>query len=640
MSGGLDGPTVMVAGVATLGLIMAVLDTTIVNVALDKLSSDLHASLGTIQWVSTGYLLSLAAVIPLSGWVTERFGSKRTWIASIALFAVGSALCALATSAGELIFFRVLQGLGGGMLVPVGFTLIAQSAGPRQMGRALALVGVPILLGPIFGPIIGGLIVDSAPWQWIFLVNVPIAVVAIVVAVRTLQPDAGRADAGALDWVGAALLCPGLAGVVFGLSETESHGGVGSPSAYGPILAGFVLIALFSWRSLRVARPLIDLRLFRSRGFRAAAAVTFLLGAALFSTLLVLPLYYQVDRGESALDAGLLLAPQGLGAAMMLPISGRLTDRLGGGRVVLVGISVIALATLPLVFVSGHTPYALLGAVLFVRGMGLGASIQPVTAAAYAVLDSSQVPRGTAALNTLRQIGGSIGTALLAVVLEQESRAVVSQSGAAAGGLLAPLPAATRGRVSEPLATAFGHTFMWALVLALLAIVPAIVLVRAERAARRPEGLDSDHELESPRRILLPIAGTGVSGRALDVALRMAHRRRATLVPAYLSVVPRRLPLDTRISNDRGVAVPMLEEIEQKASRDGVPLDSRIEVGRTHRHALERLYETDQFDRTVLDAGEGALADEIDWLLERAPGEVVVLRDGSHAAPRALPPAA
>jgi hypothetical protein len=194
--------------------------------------------------------------------------------------------------------------------------------------------------------------------------------------------------------------------------------------------------------------------------------------------------------------------------------------------------------------------------------------------------------------------------------------------------------------VSEPLATAFGHTFMWALVLALLAIVPAIVLVRAERAARRPEGLDSDHELESPRRILLPIAGTGVSGRALDVALRMAHRRRATLVPAYLSVVPRRLPLDTRISNDRGVAVPMLEEIEQKASRDGVPLDSRIEVGRTHRHALERLYETDQFDRTVLDAGEGALADEIDWLLERAPGEVVVLRDGSHAAPRALPPAA
>ena len=153
LSGGLDRSTLVVAGVATVGLVMAVLDTTIVNVALDTLSRDLHAPVSTIQWVSTGYLLSLAAVIPLSGWITERVGSKRTWIASIALFAIGSALCALATSAGELITFRVLQGLGGGMLVPVGFTLVAQSAGPRRVGRALALVGVPILLGPIFGPI-------------------------------------------------------------------------------------------------------------------------------------------------------------------------------------------------------------------------------------------------------------------------------------------------------------------------------------------------------------------------------------------------------------------------------------------------------------------------------------------------------
>src|SRR6201991_3249145 len=201
LSGGLDRATLVVAGVTILGLIMAVLDTTIVNVALDTLSRDLDAPLSTIQWVSTGYLLSLAAVIPLSGWITERFGSKRTWIASIALFAIGSALCALATSAGELIAFRVLQGIGGGMLVPVGFTLVAQSAGPRRVGRALGLIGMPILLGPIFGPIIGGLIVDNAAWQWIFLVNIPIAVVAIVAAARWLHPGAGRSDAGAFDWL-------------------------------------------------------------------------------------------------------------------------------------------------------------------------------------------------------------------------------------------------------------------------------------------------------------------------------------------------------------------------------------------------------------------------------------------------------
>src|SRR4029077_14974362 len=224
-----------------------------------------------------------------------------------------------------------------------------------------------------------------------------------VVAARLLKGDAGRADAGALDWVGAALLSPGLAGIVFGLWETESHGGIGQPIAFGPIVAGFALVGLFVWHSLRVARPLIDLRLFRSRGFRAATATTFLLGGTLFGTLLVLPLYYQVDRGESALNAGLLLAPQGLGAAVMLPISGRLTDRLGGGPVVVAGCSLIVLGTLPLVFLTNHTSFALLGGVLFVRGLGLGASIQPSTAAAYAMLDSSQVPRATAALNTLRQ---------------------------------------------------------------------------------------------------------------------------------------------------------------------------------------------------------------------------------------------
>src|SRR3954454_449664 len=254
---------------------MEVLVTAIVKVALDMFSRELHAELNTMQWVLTGYLLSLAVVIPLSGWITERFGSKRTWIASIALFAAGSAVCALATSAGELIVFRVLQGIGGGMLVPVGFTLVAQSAGPRRVGRALALMGVPVLLAPIFGPIIGGLIVDNAAWQWIFVVNVPIAVVAIFAAGRLLQPNAGRADAGALDWLGALLLCPGLAGIVFGLSEIESHGGIGEPIAFAPILGGFVLVGLFARHSLRAARPLIDLRLFRARGFRAAATTTF-----------------------------------------------------------------------------------------------------------------------------------------------------------------------------------------------------------------------------------------------------------------------------------------------------------------------------------------------------------------------------
>jgi EmrB/QacA subfamily drug resistance transporter len=478
----------VVAGVATLGLIMAVLDTTIVNVALDTLSRELHSPLSGIQWVSTGYLLSLAAVIPLSGWLTERFGSKRTWIASIALFAVGSGLCALATSAGELIAFRILQGLGGGMLMPVGFTLIVQNAGPRRVGRALGVVGVPILLGPIFGPIIGGLIVDNAAWQWIFVVNLPIAGAAILLAARQLKPAAGRIDAGKLDWLGAALLCPGLTGIVFGLSETETHGGITHLIALGPILAGLALVGLFVRHSLHVKRPLIDLRLFRSTGFSAAAGTTFFLGAALFGTLLILPLYFQVDRGQSALSAGLLLAPQGIGAALMLPISGRVTDRAGGGPVALAGCLVLAVTTVPFMLLTAHTPYALLTGMLFLRGVGLGAAVQPSAAAAYQLLDSVQVPRATAALNTLRQIGGSIGTTLLAVILQHYAATALSSRGSpAGGGLLTPVPSAERVRIAGPLATAFDHTFLWALLIALAPIVPAAVLVHAERTRNRRE---------------------------------------------------------------------------------------------------------------------------------------------------------
>ena len=497
LSGGLDRATLVVAGVATLGLMMAVLDTTIVNVALDTLSRELHSPLSTIQWVSTGYLLSLAAVIPLSGWLTERFGSKRTWIASIALFAIGSGLCGLATSAGELIGFRILQGLGGGLLMPVGFTLIAQSAGPQRVGRALGVVGVPILLGPIFGPIIGGLIVDYTSWQWIFAVNIPIAVAAIVLAARVLRPDAGRIDAGKLDWRGAAFLCPGLAGIVFGLSETESHGGITHLIALGPILAGLGLVGLFVWHSLHVPRPLIDLGLFRSSGFSAAAATTFFLGAALFGTLLILPLYYQVDRGQSALRAGLLLAPQGIGAALMLPISGRLTDRAGGGPVALAGCVLLTVATVPLMFVTGHTSYGLLAGVLFVRGMGLGAAVQPSAAAAYQLIDSAQVPRATAALNSLRQIGGSIGTTVLAVVLQHDAAAALSSRGSPPGGLLTPLPNGERVRIIGLVANAFDRTFLWALVIALLTIVPAAALVRAERSSHRQQTSTGPDTVES-----------------------------------------------------------------------------------------------------------------------------------------------
>src|SRR3954471_22168882 len=230
----------VVAAVVTVGVIMSILDTTIVNVALETLSRELDATLSTIQWVSTGYMLALAIVIPLTGWMSERFGAKRVWMTSVALFGLGSALCGFAWSVESLIFFRILQGFGGGMIMPVGMSLMTQTAGPHRVGRVMSVIGVPILLGPILGPVIGGLIVDSISWRWIFYVNIPIVVLALALAARLLHADAGRADAGRLDWIGLALLSPGLAGIVFGLSETETHGGLKAPIAWVPIVAGVI----------------------------------------------------------------------------------------------------------------------------------------------------------------------------------------------------------------------------------------------------------------------------------------------------------------------------------------------------------------------------------------------------------------
>ena len=475
----------IVAAVVIVGVIMSILDTTIVNVALDTLSRELHSPLSTIQWVTAGYLLALAMVIPLTGWLSERFGARRIWMISVATFGIGSALCGLAWSAGSLIFFRVLQGFGGGMIMPVGMSLLAQTAGPSRVGRVMSVVGVPMLLGPILGPVIGGVIVSNVSWRWIFYVNVPIVVLALFLAARLLDPDSGRADAGRLDWLGFSLVSPGLVGIVFGLSEIETHGGIDHPIAFGPIVAGLVLVAAFALHSYRAERPLIDVRLFRGACFSAAAVTTFLLGAALFGAMLVIPLYYQLARGTSALTAGLLMAPQGVGAAAVMPFAGSLTDRVGGGRVALGGVLVMAVGTIPFVAVGATTPYALLAVFLVVRGVGLGGAMMPAMAAAYATLRPDEVPRATGALNAIQRVGGSIGTALLAVVLQHQVAAAFPGTPTGGDGLGAIAGAASGAAAT--LAAAFADTFWWALGLCLVAAIPAAILARAQRRAAAGE---------------------------------------------------------------------------------------------------------------------------------------------------------
>jgi EmrB/QacA subfamily drug resistance transporter len=488
-----------IAIVVVVGAIMSILDATIVNVALQTLRSNLDVSLATIQWVSTGYLLALSAVIPLTGWMAERFGPRRVWMGSVAAFVATSALCGAAWSAHALIAFRVLQGLAGGMIMPIGMITLAQAAGPQRMGRVMSVVGVPMLLGPVIGPVLGGLLVDNLSWRWIFYVNVPVGALGLALAYRLLPAGraAGRAaEAGhatpPLDKLGLLLLSPGVAAIVFGLSEVGTHRTLAVTSAWLPIVVGAAMVAAFVLRALRIDHPLVDVSLFRGRGFSAAAATTSLVGGALFGSMILLPLYYQVVRGLSPLDAGLMMAPQGLGAALGMNVGGRLTDRIGAGRVVPVGLLLLALGTIPYATIGGDTGYGILLVGLFVRGLGLGGTMMPAMAAAYATLDSpARVPRATPMLNVLQRVGGSVGVAVLTVILENALQSEVAAAtggrgipGGGDGAVGATIPDAVRERLADPLGAAFAHAYTWSLVGILIALVPALVLMREERRAR------------------------------------------------------------------------------------------------------------------------------------------------------------
>jgi EmrB/QacA subfamily drug resistance transporter len=448
-----------VAGVVILGMIMSILDTTIVNVALRTLSHDLHSSISQIQWVVTGYLLSLAAVIPVTGWAARRFGAKRVYLTSLVLFTVGSALCAVAGSATSLILFRVLQGAGGGMIMPVGQLIMAQVAGPQRMGRVMGVVAMPAMLAPILGPVVGGAILQNLHWSWIFLVNVPIGVAAFVACWRTI-PATQSGEAGRLDVFGLALLSCASTAIVYGLAELGSRGELTAPLVLWPVLAGLALSGAFLVHALRVPRPLLDVRLYANRVFGAASLTTFALGAALFGAMILVPLYYQEVRHESVIVTGLLTGPQGLGMLLVMPLSGRLSERLGGGRVALAGVAILALATVPLAFVDAHSSILEISLVLVVRGIGIGFSFMPAMSAAFASLRTEQLSDATPQMNVLQRVGGAIGTAVLAVVLQRASGHAPS---------------------TAHLASAFDTAYWWSLGIALLALIPCLVLFKAER---------------------------------------------------------------------------------------------------------------------------------------------------------------
>ncbi len=458
---GLPPSLIKIIAVVMLGALMMQLDMTMTTIATRTLVHDFHSALITIQWVTTGYLLAVAATIPLAGWALERFGARLAWMTSIAVFLFGSVFCGLAWSPGSLIAFRVLQGLGAGMVMPVGQAVLVQAAPREKFGRMMAAMGVPAMVGPVLGPVLGGVLVTSLTWHWIFYINVPVCLAALALSVRSM-PSATAPGRSRLDWLGLALLSPGCAMIVFSLAQSNQYHGFGNVHVLVPLVTGAALLAAFSRNALRIPHALIDLRLFTKRAFASASASMFASGFVLFGAMGALPLYYQIARGDSAQHAGLLLIPLGAGMGLSLLIAGRLSDKLAPRTIAMAGLAFTVVGTCVYTQLSAGTSDLLLGAAQVCSGIGTGAALVPIMSAAFRGLQPVAVPRASTSIRIMQQLGGSFGSAALFIIVQHQ---LTSQPHTASG-----------------LAAAFSTTLWWVLAFTGAMLIPVLFLPGATRA--------------------------------------------------------------------------------------------------------------------------------------------------------------
>jgi EmrB/QacA subfamily drug resistance transporter len=443
--------------VAGFGSLLLNLGSTSVNVAIDSLMEHFGAPLSTAQWIVTGYLLALALALPSFRWMVERLGSRRLYVGSLLGFTATSALCACAWSVESLIVFRVLQGVVGGLLTPLAQALAAQLAGPKRMGRAISIMSIPSLVAPLLGPTLGGFIVQRLSWRWLFLFNAPLGLVGAWLATRVLPPGL-TPNRTRLDFAGLALLSPGIGLFTYAVSSVGHERSLSRSSACVLVVAVTLIVVFVLDARRRPTTALIDLRLFKHARFDAALAAYLLTSFGEFGAQLVLPLYYQQARGASAVTTGLLLAPQGVGMLMILPQTGRLTDRIDNGKIVIAGVVLTLIGTYAFTQATDHSSYVILTASLVLRGAGLGATGAPAVAAAYKQLSRDEIPNGTTAINIVQRLGAPLGTAVMAVTLQW----FVARNAAA----------------HAPIASAFAHTFAVSAALSGLALFAGLVLAR------------------------------------------------------------------------------------------------------------------------------------------------------------------
>ncbi len=471
-----------------LGTFMAILDNTVVNVALPTLERIFNSDLHVMQWVITAYMLAQAAVIPLAGWLSDRYGARRIYLVSLVLFTIGSVLCALAPGGEFLVLFRVLQGLGGGMLMPVGMSFLYRLAPPEKRGTVMGMFGIPILLAPALGPVLSGWLIDRADWRLIFLINVPIGIAALLLGLRALPHMAAQQKASTLDVPGAILGPVAFAALTYGISESINAGWTGSSTLLG-IGAGTVALLAFIAVELRTDNPLLDLRVFRSVDFTLTIVTQWAGQIGLFGALFLIPLFLQQVHGYGAFDTGLYLLPQAFAAAVAMPVGGRLFDRFGVRVPVITGLFLVVVSAWLLTGVTSATTGADLRWLLVFRGLGMGLMMMPLNTHLLNAAPKDLVSRVTALTGALQNVVGSLGIAGLATVLQSRMATHLAAAQQAGG-------ANVREAAHQAMGIAYADTFAASMVPAIIGLILALTLrsrrIKAE-AATTMEGNEAAH---------------------------------------------------------------------------------------------------------------------------------------------------
>lgn len=416
--------------VIALGLLMAILDSTIVSVALPQIATAFHATQQTITWVATGYFLANAAIIPIVGYLSDRIGAKTVFLVALALFTVGSALCAFAPNEQTLIAFRIVQGIGGGALLPVAMAIIFRLFGPTERAGAMSLLMIPLLLGPAFGPVLGGYLATNFSWNAIFTINLPIGVVAFILSLLILRGRAaeqeangtGEAPGRGFDVPGLLLAMGGFTALVYGITEAGSQGwDNGTVIAF--LVAGGLLLIAFFIVELLVKDPVIDVRLFRSYTFSMANILIWATTAVLFGSIFLLPFFFENVEGLSSMTTGEILITQGLAMAVGLAVSGKLYNLVGPRILSVVGTIMVAASMFGFTNLTTTTTGASLQVWLILRGLGLGLVGMPLQTVAVSVVSNKQMAKASSLMSSTKIVFGAVGVSVLTTYLTQRATA-------------------------------------------------------------------------------------------------------------------------------------------------------------------------------------------------------------------------